>query len=134
VEIGTGGEIIPGGIFAQPSNKGNFGRMAFAAVIETGARAGFRISRNVEIYAGYNFLFTSSVVRPGDQINPSINPSRTALAQASRQTVGTGSGDPIPFGAPGKAPPPTGPREPAFSFAATNFWAQGLTAGVRIDF
>ena len=38
-----------------------------------------------------------NVLRPGDQIDRKINSTRTALADASRATVGTGPG-PVPFG------------------------------------
>jgi hypothetical protein len=66
-------------------------------------------------------------------MNRKINPTRTGLADASRATVGTGSG-PIPFGSPGPAEALQGPKEPKFNFKTRFFWAQGLTAGIVLRF
>ncbi len=89
--------------------------------------------RHLEINLGYTFLWISKVLRPGDQIDRKINSTRTALADASRATVGTGPG-PIPFGTPGPAPAARGPKKPSTDSKATSFWAQGLDVGIQMNF
>lgn len=131
---GTENEILHGGIFAEPSNVGAHKKSPIAWGFETKIRTGFEITKNIEINLGYTFLWISKVLRPGDQIDRKINSTRTALADASRATVGTGTG-PISFGAPpGPAPAPSGPIRPKVLFKTATFWAQGLDAGIQFDF
>jgi hypothetical protein len=130
---GTGGQVLPGGIFTQPSNLGNYGRDGVAVVPEAAADLGYQVLHNVRLSVGYTFLFVSEVVRPGDQIDRNINVTRTSLADASRQTVGIGGG-PIAFGAPGAAPAAFGPVAPLFPFNTSTFWAQGIRLGLVIQF
>lgn len=122
-----------GGVFAQSTNIGTRNRNAFAAAFETNLRTSYLVTKCIEIFLGYNFILMSQVSRPGDQMNRKINPTRTGLADASRATVGTGSG-PIPFGDPGPAEAPQGLKEPHFHFKTRLFWAQGLTAGMGLRF
>jgi hypothetical protein len=129
----TAGQVLPTGVFAQPSNSGSYSRDVFAALPEATVSVGYQLTRHVRVFAGYNFLFISNVLRPGDLIDPSVNTSRTGLADASRATVGTGTG-PIPFGSPGPAPAATGPFAPAFRFNATDVWVQGLNVGLTANY
>ena len=129
----TAGQVLPTGVFAQPSNSGSYSRDAFAVLPEATVNVGYQLTRHVRVFAGYNFMLVSSVLRPGDMIDPSVNTSRTGLADASRATVGTGAG-PIPFGAPGPAPAATGPFSPAFRFNSTDVWVQGLNFGLTANY
>jgi hypothetical protein len=124
---------LVGGVFSQPTNIGKHTRNAFATNFETGFRAGYKINNQLEIYLGYNFLLLNHVARPGDQINRKINPTLTGLADVSRATVGIGT-KPIPFGVPGAAEAPAGPKEPDFHFKTKLFWAQGLVGGLVLRF
>lgn len=124
---------LVGGVFAQPTNIGHHNRNTFAATFETNLRAGYQITNCLEVFVGYDFIMISNVVRPGDQMNRKINPTRTGLAEVSRATVGTGSG-PIPFGSPGPAEAAQGLNEPDFHFKTRLFWAQGLTTGLVLRF
>lgn len=131
---GTGNETLPGGIFAEPSNIGTHKKSPFAGGVGTKIQTGLKITKNIEIHIGYAFFWISNVVRPGDQIDRKINSTRTALADASRATVGTGPG-PISFQAgPGPSPAPNGPVRPKVPFKTTTFWAQGLDAGIQFNF
>lgn len=130
---GTAGQVLPGGIFTQPSNIGSYGHDAFAVVPEISTRISYRLTQAVQLSAGYSFLYVSTLVRPGDQIDRNINSTRTSLADASRATVGTGPG-PIPFGKPGPAPAASGPAAPTFHFHESDFWAQGINIGVLVEF
>lgn len=130
---GTSHDILRGGIFAQPTNIGTNHKNIFAAIFDSDIRAGYQISNNIKLFAGYSFLWISHLVRPGNQMDRNINPTFTALADASRDTVGEGFG-PIPFGEPEPARPKQGAKKPDFSFKSKNFWAQGLTAGIEFCF
>lgn len=122
-----------GGIFAQPTNIGNHTRNIFAITFETSLRAGYQITNCIQIGLGYTFLLITDVARPGDQMKRKINPTLTGLADASRDTLGIGKG-PIPFGHPGAAEAPRGPKKPDFHFKTRLFWAQGLTAEIKLRF
>jgi hypothetical protein len=106
---------LPGGLLALGTNIGHFHRDSFAVVPEVGINLGYSITPNLRAYVGYNFLYWSSVVRPGDQIDRNID---SAL---------------IPnFNIPQL--PPTGQNRPAAPFKETGFWAQGLVFGVEFVF
>jgi hypothetical protein len=63
----------PGGFFAGPNNSGNYSRTHFAFVPEIGVNLGWRLTPHVTATVGYTFLYISSVVRPSDQIDRSVN-------------------------------------------------------------
>jgi hypothetical protein len=63
---------------------------------------------------GYSFLYLSSVVRPGDQIDRVLNVTR------------------IPNFVPGAVP--SGPLRPMPLIHDTDFWAQGINFGVEFRF
>lgn len=130
----TAEEVLSAGILAEPTNKGSHHRNAFAAAVEAGIQMFYSFSECLEIGLGYNFLWTSPLFRPGDQIDHKINPTRSALAEASRSTVGIGPDIPIPFGVPQAAPLPRESKAPKFKHHTTDFWAQGLTIGVCLKF
>lgn len=127
-------EILNGGIFAEPSNEGSHCRNAFAAVVEAGIKMCCKITGCLEVGLGYNFLFASSFLRPGDQIERKINPTQTALAEASRASAGVGPDTPIPFGESQPASLPKGLKSPRFKPHTSNFWIQGLTIDAQLQF
>lgn len=61
-----------GGVLSQPGNIGQYSRSVFAVVPELGVRVGCQVCEHARIYAGYNFLYISDVVRAGDQIGTSM--------------------------------------------------------------
>jgi hypothetical protein len=109
-------QIFSGGYFALPSNSGNHSRNTFAVVPEVGLNLGYRLTSQATVYVGYSFLYASTVVRPGEQINRNINPT---------QSLAYG-GDP-----PAK---PVGPLQPTFNFNTTDFWAQSISVGIAYRF
>lgn len=129
----TANETLKGGIFAQKTNIGTHHRQIFAALVDANIQARLKISRHLELDAGYSFLWISALARPGKQIDRKINPTLTALADASRETVGTQQA-PTPFGMPGPAQPKQGAKRPKFSLKNSDFWVQGLTVGVTARF
>ena len=97
-----------GGLLAQPTNIGTYSRDRVAAVSEVGLRVGYQVTECFRVFAGYDYLYVSDVVRPGPQIDRTVNPTQIP-----------------PFG------PVTGPARPAFAFHGSDFYAQGLTLGLE---
>jgi hypothetical protein len=108
----TGTVTVPGGLFANPNVLGRRTTDDFAVVPEVSLTAGYQAGHHVRLYVGYNFLYWSSVVRPGDQISTTINPAVVPLFPGSGAT-------PTRIGPPGRE---------------SDFWAQGVNFGVAIRF
>jgi hypothetical protein len=101
----------PEGIFAQPSNSGRHGASDFAAVPEVQLKIGYRPTAWMRITLGYDFIYYSSVVRPGDQINRNLPKGQTFL-----------QGDVVSA------------TEPVPLFNTTSFFAHGINVGVEINY
>jgi hypothetical protein len=104
----------PGGVLAQVTNIGSYKSNQFAFVPELELNAGYEIFPGAVIRVGYNLIYWSNVVRAGEQIDRTINPSIVP----SDTTFGT----------------PGGPARPAFTFNRTDYWAQGLNLGFNYRF
>ena len=104
--------LTPGGLLALPTNSGNFTRDRFAVVPEVSLNLGYDLTPHMRLFVGYNFLYWSSVVRPGDQINRNLD-----ITQIPH--FGVGGVQPVPFATP------TNP------FHATDLWVQGINFGIR---
>jgi hypothetical protein len=110
-----------GGLLALPSNIGSESRDRFAVVPEVGVSLGVQVVDGVRLSVGYNFLYWSSVVRPGEQID-----RRLDLAQIPNFTQLPSP----PFG----PTLPTNPTLPQRLFKESDFWAHGLTVGLEFTF
>jgi hypothetical protein len=109
-----------GGVFAQPSNIGNHDRDRLGAVLDETLNFRFRVLPRLSLVVGYNFLLASSVARPSDSLDRSINATQTGLASAVRA-----AGSPVPV---------SGMQAPVFTFHDSWFWAQSITAGVEVRY
>ncbi len=67
---------VPAGLLALPGNTGRYHASEFAAIPELGLQLGWQFNPWVRAFVGYNFLYWGDVVRPGDQIDTTINPAR----------------------------------------------------------
>jgi hypothetical protein len=110
----AGRVTVPGGFFVQTSNAGRFNTNRFVAVPEVRAQVGVDVTNHIRVHVGYDFLYVSDVLRPGNQIDRRIN--------FSQQAAPVGGGGLV------------GPALPAPLLGHNNFWAQGLTVGVTIQF
>jgi hypothetical protein len=106
--FGSVGGSFPGGFFAEPSNIGQHSKNAFAVVPEIGMQLGYQFTPHFRAFAGYNFLYWSNVVRPGNQIDPVVNITQL--------------GGSLPAGTPAR---------PAPLFNQSSFWAQGVSLGLE---
>jgi|LakMenEpi03Aug12_release.lakeMendotaPanAssembly.Ray.scaffolds.fasta_scaffold51758_2 hypothetical protein len=102
---------MPGGLLAQRTNIGDYSANNFSFVPEVGVRLGYMIAPRVALTAGYNFIYWTGVARPGEQIDPVVNPTQI--------------------------PPGTlqGPARPAFTgVSTTDIWIQGVSTGLEFRF
>lgn len=118
---GGAGSFLGGGIFAQPSNIGTYESHQLAGVAELGTRIGYRVTDRLIPYIAYNALYVSSIIRPGDALNPYINTTATALAAASRASGFSSS-------------PVGGPIGPTVNTGSTGVWVQDVSAGLGLRF
>ena len=105
---GTPGVTSQGGLLAQSSNIGQYTRGMVSMIDEIGLNIGYQFTNHIRGFVGYNFLYWSSVVRPGNQIDPVVNPNLIPPATAG------------------------GPSRPTFNFNGSDFWVQGIQAGLDI--
>jgi hypothetical protein len=105
VTLGSTALAFPGGLFAQPTNIGNFSTSRFAVVPELGLKLGYQVTPQWRVSVGYDAIYWSNVQRAGGAIDTGIN-----TTQLGGSTL-------------------IGPARPAPQFQTTSFWAQGLTLG-----
>ena len=110
--VGGGAPVTDsGGLLALSTNVGRYSQDHFTVVPELGVTIAYDITSRLRATFGYTFIYWSRVARPGDQIDRYLNPSY------------------IPNNGP-----PIGPARPAFTFATSNFWAQGMNFGMEYRF
>lgn len=114
IQFPTTAATFPGGTLALPSNSGRFTHNAFTVVPEVECNIGYALTQNVRAFVGYNFLYSSNVIRPANQIDRNVDV----------RTVPT-----LPTYIPGFFSP-----SPAHVFHQTDFWAQGINFGVNLAF
>jgi hypothetical protein len=106
--------LFRGGLYALRSNIGHYQRDELAYIPEVGVNVGLQVTGHLKLYAGYTFLWVSTVARAGQQIDPVIN--------VTQFPIRSGNG------------PLVGPARPAFRFTGTDFWAQGLSFGLELRY
>ena len=113
--VGSGGvsQTLPGGLLTQQgTNIGRYYQNRFGVVPEGGLTLGYNVTDWWRITAGYNALYWSNVVRPGDQVNLNVN--RTLL----------------PF----RGGNPVAGAQPNFPGRTTDYYASGVTFGMLFSF
>jgi hypothetical protein len=109
---GAAPSAFTGGLFALPTNIGEYNRDQFSVVSEAGITLGYRINENWRVTAGYTMIYWSNVARPGDQIDRVVNATQL----------------------PPRNGPFNGSARPLFQFADTNFWAHGVSFGLEFRY
>jgi hypothetical protein len=106
------GVTIPsvGGVLVQRSNLGYFSHDQFIVVPETSINWILALTKNIDINLGYTFFFMSHALRPGNNIDRSVDPSKIPNFTGDR-----GPGD---------------PTRPGVPFLQTNYYAHGMSAGI----
>jgi hypothetical protein len=75
-------------------------------------KVGYRFRDRSRFYVGYNFLYLSEAVRPGDQVDTTVDPSQVPL-------LGRASAGDVMA------------ARPAPVLARSDFWVQGLIFGLE---
>jgi hypothetical protein len=109
VQPGQGAELFTGGLLAAGPNLGTFHRDRFSVAPEATLNVGFWINERLKASVGYNFLFWSNVIRPGDQIDRTVD--LTFVPNAPR----------VPFNV----------NRPLPTFDQSNVWVQGISFGLE---
>ena len=105
---------VPGGVFAQPTNIGSRSARRFSVVPEMSANVNYSPFDWLKLRVGYQYLYWTGVLRPGNQIDRSVNDTLIPTSQF--------------FG-------PTGTEtRPARQVNATDFYAHGVTFGIELTY
>lgn len=107
---------VPVGQFAGPSNIGRRTSDQFAVIPEVEVKLGYKVTNNLRGWIGYDFLYWSRVVRPGNQVDLVVNDSVNPVNGA--------------FG----VPPLDRSLFPRPLFDKSDFWAQGVTFGLELRY
>ena len=65
-----------GGLLALNSNIGRYSRDSFGVIPELNLHVGYAFTDHIRASIGYDFLYWSSVIRPGDQIDTGLDVNR----------------------------------------------------------
>lgn len=110
LDVNERGQIVTGsGLLVQPSNAGARTRDVFSVVPEVTLNLGYQVTDHLKVFVGYNYLYWSNVLRAGDQIDTTLDVNSRTFPIAQ----------------------PPGATRPAPRFQDTNFWAQGINAGLQ---
>lgn len=107
---GAGPGQTNAGVLVQPTNYGAYRSNDFAVLPEGSVTVGFHVTDAFRIFAGYTFMYWSNVWRAGDQIDLTINTTQVANG------------------------PLVGAPRPQFPSKDTDFWAQGVSAGLELRY
>jgi len=107
-------EVATGGVLALGSNSGRNAVDRFAVMTDVGIKIGYDVTDRLRIYAGYDALYLSSVVRPGEQIDRRIDRAQLP-PPPSIGTPGTGF-------------------TPALLFRTNDLWVHGVNFGLMYHY
>lgn len=62
-----------GGLYANTSNIGTYTHDEFCIIPEVNLNIGINLTKSLSMYMGYNFVYVSRVIRPGNQLTPFID-------------------------------------------------------------
>jgi hypothetical protein len=106
-------QTFTGGLLALSSNIGAHPDGAFSFVPELTLNAGMNVLPRLRVFAGYNFLLWTNVLRASEQIDRVIDVNL------------------VPNLVPPGVFPPLVPERPRVPYVQDTFWAQGVQVGVE---
>ncbi len=77
-------------------------------------KLGYQVTNNIRVFVGYDFLYWSSVIRPGDQIDQTLDLNKVPNSGA-------------PFAASTQV-------RPIVPFRTSGYWATGVNMGVEFRY
>ena len=106
----TSPDTFSGGLLAAGPNLGSFTQNRFSVAPEFSINLGFWVTPVIKAYVGYNFLYWSNVIRPGDQIDRMVDVTF------------------VPNPPPGV--PFSGQNRPQPTFQQADLWVNGIQFGL----
>jgi hypothetical protein len=103
-----------GGLLAANGQIGTFDRDRFSAIPEFGGNVGIALTGGLTAHVGVNFLYVPDLIRPGNQINGTLNSAAVPFSPN--------------FGAPGA------PRTGSVVFDESDFWIGGVNFGLTLKY
>lgn len=100
-------------LYVQRSNAGQYDRYIFGVLPEFFLRAGYQVTSRVRATVGYDLIGLSNVIRAGSAIDGNVNPNLTPFIVRNQ---------------------PSDWVRPIFGFQGSDFWAQGLTLGLTVNY
>jgi hypothetical protein len=111
---------FPGGLFAQTTNIGHHNAnplsVPFVVLPSLDFRVGWQVTDRLGAFVGYEVLYWTRVVRPGNEINHIVNLSQNAVLDPNGVGVLVGAAEPAPL------------------FIRSAFWAQGVSLGLEFRY
>lgn len=108
-------QVVPGGVLAALTNFGRRTDNTFSWSQEVSLRAAVHLTRGFMVYYGVDWIFLDNTVRPGDQIDPFVNPTIVPARPEHGALLG-------------------GNAVPNRIFNGSHFWAGGLKFGFNIQY
>ena len=105
---------VPGGVLVSTTNIGTRSDNDFGVVPQLKWAIGWQVSQSVQLTMGLDFLYASSVVRPGNQVDPVVNPSLVPFRPEFGTAVGT--------------------ARPTQLFTQSDWWVTGFSWGLNIRY
>jgi hypothetical protein len=112
---GQASTTLPGGVLALPSNIGVRSDRSFSIIPEVNLSMSYQVTQHIRMFGGYNLLYWTNIIRPGDQITNAVDSRQIPTDQNfingfQASTPGTSN------------------------FVMRNFLAHGFFAGIEIGF
>jgi hypothetical protein len=118
--VPPGPGTFPGGIFTQLTNIGRHNpnpfTIPFAVLPSLDLRVGYQVTEWLRVSAGYEVLYWTQVLRPGNDIDRVVNLSQNAVLDPSGVGTLVGAARPAPL------------------FVRSDFWAQGISLGLEFRY
>jgi hypothetical protein len=106
-------QTAQGGLLAVPgANIGRYSQSKFAVLPEIGLNVGYNVTPRLKVYVGYDFLYLSSALRPGNTIDTSLDAAR--VPNLLQPGVGVG----------------VTPVRPAPQLVSSGYFIQGINFGL----
>ncbi|HEX4611212.1 MAG TPA: BBP7 family outer membrane beta-barrel protein [Urbifossiella sp.] len=106
-----------GGLLAAGPNIGRFTDDRFSVVPEVSLNLGYWFTPRMKAYVGYNALFWSNVVRPGDQVDRTVD-----VTFIPNPPINPATGQPPAF---------SGQNRPVVPFHQDSLWVNGIQFGAE---
>jgi hypothetical protein len=110
----AGAVTVPGGLFAATTNMGTKTDNDFGVIPQIHLAAGWQAAACLRFFVGFDFMYMTSVVRPGDQIDNVVNPALVPFRPEFGAAVGT--------------------ARPAPRFVTSDYWTTGVSFGMTLRY